>query len=291
MTVVSIRSAIARRCSTPYRKFYNHYVIHTPITFDLEPYTVERRATWFEQFAVTGRHRLLVAEEDGMIMGYAGTMRFRVKPAYDSTVETTALCRAGNNGEGESAESYMLHLFEALAGENIHRIVAGYTLPNPGSAKLHEQFGFKHVGVFSEVGYKVRKILGRSLDGASAAPAVNRVASGAQQLARDGAVQIHCFMELLFRNVFAVGVGYVNRPRPQQHRRSPVGQRGDIGGEFSHHAFHAIDGAQLHKRNIQDKLGFCQTFNRLGYVLPQSVGRPQHDAIQQLCAGMIAIRN
>ncbi|HEX9255771.1 MAG TPA: GNAT family N-acetyltransferase, partial [Candidatus Angelobacter sp.] len=70
-------------------EIYNHYVIHTPVTFDLEPYTVERRAAWFEQFSLTGRYRLVVAEENGVVLGYAGTTRFRVKPAYDTTVETT----------------------------------------------------------------------------------------------------------------------------------------------------------------------------------------------------------
>ena len=57
-------------------------------------------------------------------------------------------------------------LFEALAGENINRIVGGYTLPNDGSAKLHEFFGFKNVGIFSEVGYKFGKywdVHGRSV--------------------------------------------------------------------------------------------------------------------------------
>src|ERR1700730_6959315 len=32
-------------------EIYNHYVIHTPVTFDLEPHTVEGRTAWFEQFA------------------------------------------------------------------------------------------------------------------------------------------------------------------------------------------------------------------------------------------------
>ena len=50
-------------------EIYNHYVIHTPVTFDIEPYTVERRTAWFEQFASTGRHRLVVAEEDGLVTG------------------------------------------------------------------------------------------------------------------------------------------------------------------------------------------------------------------------------
>jgi len=134
-------------------EIYNHYVIHTPITFDLEPYTVERRAAWFEQFAPTGRHRLVVADEDGLVIGYAGTTQFRVKPAYDTTVETTIYCSQEAVGKGVGRMLYAA-LFEALSGENINRIVGGYTLPNPASAKLHEHFGFRPVGVFSEVGFK-----------------------------------------------------------------------------------------------------------------------------------------
>ncbi|MGC2697623.1 MAG: N-acetyltransferase family protein [Candidatus Angelobacter sp.] len=152
---VSIRPA--NRADLPrLTEIYNHYVIHTPITFDLEPYTVEQRAKWFEQFAMSGRHRLLVAEGNGLVAGYAGTMTFRVKPAYDTTVETTVYVSAENVGKGVGQKLYAA-LFAAIAGENVHRIVAGFTLPNPGSAKLHEQLGFKKVGVFSEVGYKFGK--------------------------------------------------------------------------------------------------------------------------------------
>jgi phosphinothricin acetyltransferase len=45
-------------------------------------------------------------------------------------------------------------LFDAIAGEDVHRIVAGYTLPNEGSRRLHERLGFKMVGIFHEVGRK-----------------------------------------------------------------------------------------------------------------------------------------
>jgi L-amino acid N-acyltransferase YncA len=45
-------------------------------------------------------------------------------------------------------------LFEAISGEDINRIVAGYALPNPASAALHERFGFRPVGVFSQNGRK-----------------------------------------------------------------------------------------------------------------------------------------
>lgn len=134
-------------------EIYNHYVIHSPVTFDLEPYTVERRRPWFEQFGPAGRHRLLVAEEDGLVLGYAGTTRFRVKPAYDPTVETTIYCSPDNTRKGLGSTLYAA-LFQAIANEDIHRIVAGFAMPNPASQALHERFGFKLVGIFRENGRK-----------------------------------------------------------------------------------------------------------------------------------------
>lgn len=132
---------------------YNHYVIHAPATFDLEPRTLEQHAEWLAQFGETGRHRLLVGEEDGLVVGYAGTRRFRGKPAYNTTVESTIYCVPEATGRGIGAKLYAA-LFDAIAGENVHRIVAGYVPPNPGSEKLHAQFGFRPVGTFTEQGYK-----------------------------------------------------------------------------------------------------------------------------------------
>ncbi len=134
-------------------EIYNYFVVNTPITFDVEPYTVERRAAWFEQFGLTGRHRLLVAEDDSLVVGYAGTTRFRPKAAYDTTVETTIYCSPEMAGRGIGSRLYAA-LFDAIASEDINRIVAGYTLPNPASQALHARFGFKPIGIYSEVGRK-----------------------------------------------------------------------------------------------------------------------------------------
>lgn len=134
-------------------EIYNHYVVNSPITFDLEPYTVERRMQWFSQFGATGRHRLLVVEENGLVLGYAGTTGFRPKAAYDTTVETTIYCSPDNTRKGLGSMLYSA-LFETIADEDIQRIVAGFTLPNPASQALHERFGFKPIGIFHEVGRK-----------------------------------------------------------------------------------------------------------------------------------------
>jgi phosphinothricin acetyltransferase len=137
-------------------EIYNYYVLNSPVTFDVEPYTVERREAWFAQFAPTGRYRLLVAETSGCVVGYAGTSRFRPKAAYDTTVETTIYCAPDAVGKGIGRQLYST-LFETVRGEDIHRFVAGYALPNPATAAIHERFGFKVVGIFHEVGRKFGK--------------------------------------------------------------------------------------------------------------------------------------
>jgi phosphinothricin acetyltransferase len=152
MNEIQIRPAEGRDLAR-LTEIYNYYIVNTPVTFDVEPYTVERRESWFAQFAATGRYRLLVAESEGRVVGYAGTTRFRPKAAYESTVETTIYCAPDAVGKGIGRRLYAA-LFEALRGEDIHRFVAGYALPNPATAAIHERFGFKVVGVFSENGRK-----------------------------------------------------------------------------------------------------------------------------------------
>jgi phosphinothricin acetyltransferase len=137
-------------------EIYNYYVLNTPVTFDVEPYTVERREAWLAQFNAAGRHRLIVSEENGVVTGYAGTTRFRPKAAYETTVETSIYCAPEAVGKGIGKRLYA-KLFEMLRGEDIHRFVAGYVLPNAASEALHRRFGFKVVGVFSENGRKFGK--------------------------------------------------------------------------------------------------------------------------------------
>ncbi|MEX2245494.1 MAG: N-acetyltransferase family protein [Dehalococcoidia bacterium] len=134
-------------------EIYNHYVVHTPITFDLEPYAVEERRPWFEQFEAERRHRLLVAVDGGTIAGYAGTHQFRTKKAYDTTVEVTIYCGPEATGRGMGSALYAA-LFDALSGEDLRLAVAGITLPNDASVALHERFGFRCAGVMHDVGRK-----------------------------------------------------------------------------------------------------------------------------------------
>jgi phosphinothricin acetyltransferase len=134
-------------------ELYNHYVESTPITFDIGRFTPEQRRDWFDHYAPSGRHRLLVAEAAGRVVGYATSSPFRAKAAYDPSVETTIYLAPEQVGRGVGSRLYGA-LFESLAGEDVHRAYAGVTLPNPASLALHRRFGFRSLGVYQEVGRK-----------------------------------------------------------------------------------------------------------------------------------------
>lgn len=153
MFTARVRSAVAADLPA-LTDIYNHYIVNTTITFDLVPFTPDERRVWFDAHAPAGRHRLLVAADaDGTIVGYATSSRWRPKAAYDTTVESSVYCRADATGRGIGSLLYGA-LFEALATEDVHRVVAGISLPNPASIALHKRFGFQDVGVFTQVGRK-----------------------------------------------------------------------------------------------------------------------------------------
>ena len=133
---------------------YNHYVETSHATFDIELVSLENRLAWFGHFGETGPFRLVVAEREGQVVGYAGSGRFREKAAYRTSVEMTVYVHHEALGGGIGARMYEA-LFELLAGEPIHRAYAGITLPNEASVRLHRRFGFKDIGVYDEVGFKL----------------------------------------------------------------------------------------------------------------------------------------
>ncbi len=156
MTDVAIRRGAAEDLAAV-TELYNYYVRETAITFDVEPYTVEGRAAWLGRFGESGRCQWFVAEGgQGGVLGYASSAPFRAKAAYAPSVETTVYVQPDAQGRGVGRLLYA-RLFEALAGEDVHRAYAGITLPNVASVALHDRFGFVAVGTFHEAGRKFGK--------------------------------------------------------------------------------------------------------------------------------------
>jgi phosphinothricin acetyltransferase len=135
---------------------YNHYVVNTPVTFDLEPRTLAQRQTWFDDFATTGPYQCFVAVEASRPLGWVCSARFKEKAAYSTTIETSVYLAPGMIGKGIGRRLYRT-LFDALSGEDIHRAFGGITLPNEASVGLHRSAGFELVGTYPEIGQKFGK--------------------------------------------------------------------------------------------------------------------------------------
>lgn len=134
---------------------YNHYVETSACTFDLRPISISARREWFEGFD-GARHRLVVAVDEHRVLGYAASKSFRPKEAYETSVETSVYAAHDAGIAGLGTELYAA-LFDAMAGEDVHRAYAGITVPNAPSFRLHEKFGFKQVAYFTEQGRKFGK--------------------------------------------------------------------------------------------------------------------------------------
>jgi len=113
----------------------------------------EARREWFAHYGTTGRYRALVAVSEDRVVGYATSSRFRPKPAYETSIETSVYLAPESVGRGAGTRLYE-GLFKALEDEDVHRAYAGIALPNPASIALHERFGFKRVAHFTEQGRK-----------------------------------------------------------------------------------------------------------------------------------------
>ena len=94
------------------------------------------------------------------MLGFAKSGTHRARPAYDTTVETSAYVAAEAQGRGVGGALYddLLARLDALPA--VRLAVAGMTEPNEASRRLHESKGFTFVGTFTGVGTK----FGRSWD-------------------------------------------------------------------------------------------------------------------------------
>ena len=137
--------------------FYNAEVELSTATFDLVPRTLDEQRTWLVQRS--GAHAVLVAEVEETVAGYASLSKFRDRPAYRTTVESSVYVDAEHRGNG-IAYQLMVELLSTATSHGFHAVVARVADSQEPSLALHEKLGFELIGVEREIGRK----FGRWLD-------------------------------------------------------------------------------------------------------------------------------
>ncbi len=133
-------------------QIYAPVVRDTPISFELEPPSEGEFRARIRNTLV--RTPWLVCEADGHIRGYAYAGSFRPREAYQWAAEVTVYVHPEAHRRGVGRALYA-SLFACLRLQGFRSAVAVIALPNPASVAIHEDMGFKPVGVYEGVGYKL----------------------------------------------------------------------------------------------------------------------------------------
>ena len=99
-------------------------------------------------------HPWLVCDAGGQVIGYAYATKHRVRAAYQWSVDTSVYTDGKYRRRGVGQGLYR-SLFAVLAAQGFYNAYAGIALPNPGSVGLHESVGFRKIGEYRRVGYKL----------------------------------------------------------------------------------------------------------------------------------------
>jgi L-amino acid N-acyltransferase YncA len=133
------------------REIYRPYVETTAVSFELEVPSIEEFQRRISA-AVEG-WSWLVADVDGLPVGYAYGSDHRAREAYRSSVETSAYVHEDYRRQGIGRALYA-QLLNELRERGFGSAFAGITLPNDASVGFHESLGFQSIGVFPRVGRK-----------------------------------------------------------------------------------------------------------------------------------------
>jgi len=146
-TIRPATEADAGRCAA----IYAPYVVETAITFEIDPPGPTEIARRIAEAAAA--HAWLVLEDAGNVVGYAYGRPFHQRAAYRWACETSIYLEMGRRRTGSGRALYGA-LLTRLAERGYRRALGGMTLPNAGSAGLHEALGFTLAGVYRQVGWK-----------------------------------------------------------------------------------------------------------------------------------------
>jgi L-amino acid N-acyltransferase YncA len=135
---------------------YAPYCETTSVSFEIAAPTQEQMR---ERIAnVSANYPWLVAEMQGRIVGYVYGTRFRERAGYRWTAEVAVYIAADTHRRGLGKALYT-SLFSILRAQGFVKAIAGITVPNPASVRLHESLGFVRTGTFPGVGHKDGKWL------------------------------------------------------------------------------------------------------------------------------------
>ncbi len=139
---------------------YNRAVEVSTASFDLSPFSTDRRRDWFE--AHGSRYPVLVADEKGVVAGYADLHPFIRKEGCAHVAEVSVYVREDCRGRGVG-KALLKHLVAEGRSVGLTNLLAFCADGNEVSVRLHESLGFRRVGELEDIGHKFGGSIGVTL--------------------------------------------------------------------------------------------------------------------------------
>ena len=95
----------------------------------------------------------IVAEQDGVVLGYAYAVPFRKRPAYRYAIKHSIYIHTNHLRRG-MGRLLMAALIDACAAAGFRQMIGYIDSANEASLALHDRFGFRRVGFLPQIGYK-----------------------------------------------------------------------------------------------------------------------------------------
>lgn len=134
-------------------KIYNHYVATSIATFEETPVSSVQMALRIAAIQERDLPWLVYLNEQQEVVGYAYASPWKERSAYRHSVEVSVYLANDYTAKGIASQLYEA-LFAALKRIDVRAVIAGISMPNPNSVKLHEKFNMTQVARFDQVGFK-----------------------------------------------------------------------------------------------------------------------------------------
>lgn len=131
---------------------FAHHIAHGEASFEVVAPDAAEMAGRLAKVTGAG-HPWLVADEGGVVVGYAYAAPYHAREAYRFTCEDSIYLRPDRQGRG-LGRALLSALIDAAAASGFRQMIALITAGDGASIPLHTRLGFVEVGRIHAVGRK-----------------------------------------------------------------------------------------------------------------------------------------
>lgn len=130
----------------------NYNILNSTALYDYEPRTLANQLALFED-KLQKRFPIVVAVENGIVVGFGYYSEFRFREAYKFTVEHSVYAHPNHLGKG-IGKLLLQELIHLAKAQKLHTMIGVIDAENQTSIDFHKKFGFEIAGTIKESGFK-----------------------------------------------------------------------------------------------------------------------------------------